>query len=76
MTPHEKYVSDFLLEMYQTMIDPVEEFSGNIEQLCELLLKRAQQDRELSDIIHHAEYLYSDFATEARLRKWRRESAA
>jgi hypothetical protein len=32
--------------MYQTMIDPVEEFDGNISQLCESLLTRAREDRE------------------------------
>lgn len=43
---HRKHVQRWLTEMYQTMGDPVEEFSGNIEQLCELLLKRARGDRE------------------------------
>lgn len=43
---HLKYVQRFLLDMYQTMIDPIEEFDGNIQQLCELLLKQAHEDRE------------------------------
>jgi hypothetical protein len=43
---HLKYIQQFLLEMYQTMVDPVEEFHGNIEELCELLLKRAREDRQ------------------------------
>lgn len=44
---HIKHVKAFLLEMYQTMVDPVEEFQGNgIAELCQLLLKRAREDRE------------------------------
>jgi hypothetical protein len=44
---HLAHVQRFLMEMYQTMVDPVEEFHGNIEQLCALLLDRARQDREM-----------------------------
>ena len=44
---HSKCIQRFLLEMYQTMVDPVEEFDGNIQKLCALLLKRARDDREL-----------------------------
>lgn len=48
---HLKHIQRFLLEMYQTMVDPVEEFDGNIEQLCALLLKRAREDRQaLEDV--------------------------
>jgi len=43
---HLKHVQRFLLEMYQTMVDPVEEFDGNIEKLCALLLQRAREDRQ------------------------------
>jgi len=43
---HLAHVQRFLVEMYQTMVDPVEEFHGNVEQLCTLLLERARQDRE------------------------------
>lgn len=43
---HEKFIAGFLLEMYQTMVDPVEEFHGTIKELCELLLERAREDRQ------------------------------
>jgi hypothetical protein len=43
---HLKHVQRFLLEMYQTMVDPVEEFDGNIQEVCALLLRRAREDRE------------------------------
>lgn len=43
---HNKHIQCWLTEMYQTMVDPVEEFDGNIEQLCKLLLERAREDRE------------------------------
>lgn len=43
---HLGHMQKFLLEMYQTMVDPVEEFDGYIEGLCDLLLKRAREDRE------------------------------
>lgn len=43
---HLKHIQRWLTEMYQTMVDPVEEFAGNIEELCALLLKRAREDRQ------------------------------
>lgn len=51
---HLKHVQVWLLEMYQTMIDPVEEFEGNIEQLCAALLKQALEDREALEKLHRA----------------------
>lgn len=52
---HLAHVQRFLTEMYQTMIDPVEDFRGNIEELCELLLNRAREDREVA--ARHGEML-------------------
>ena len=43
---HETHVQRFLTEMYQTMVDPLDDFKGNIAELCEVLLKQAREDRE------------------------------
>lgn len=45
---HTKHVGRFLTEMYQTMIDPLDEPepSLKIAELCEMLLNQAREDRE------------------------------
>ncbi len=47
-TAHLQHVSRFLTEMYQTMIDPLDdpEPSVKIAELCEMLLNQAREDRE------------------------------
>ena len=43
---HTKHVSRFLTEMYQTMIDPLDDSGFKVAELCELLLHQAREDRE------------------------------
>jgi hypothetical protein len=44
---HVESVSEFLKEMYATMIDPVEQPNIiKVEEMCELLLKAAREQRE------------------------------
>jgi hypothetical protein len=43
---HLAHVQKFLQEMYATMVDPCDDFQGNIAELCELLIKTAREQRE------------------------------
>jgi hypothetical protein len=43
---HTKAVSEFLNEMYATMIDPVEQPKLAVAEMCALLLKTARDQRE------------------------------
>lgn len=43
---HTKHVGRFLTEMYQTMIDPLDEPELKVYEMCELLLHQAREDRE------------------------------
>ena len=45
-TEHLEHVEAFLQEMYATMIDPVEQPKMTVTEMCALLLKTAQQQRE------------------------------
>ena len=47
-TEHLEHVEAFLQEMYATMIDPVEQPNMTVTEMCALLLKTAQQQRELA----------------------------
>jgi hypothetical protein len=46
LASHTKHVEAFLQGMYATMVDPVEQPRMNVAELCELLLRRAREDRE------------------------------
>jgi hypothetical protein len=46
LASHLKHVEAFLQEMYATMVDPVEQPHMKVADLCELLLRRAREDRE------------------------------
>lgn len=43
---HTAHVQEFLQKMYALMVDPVEESGLKVSDLCALLLKRAEEDRE------------------------------
>jgi hypothetical protein len=43
---HVEEVAQFLSDMYATMVDPVEDHGLKVKELCELLLKRATEDRQ------------------------------
>ncbi len=43
---HTEVVRNFLSDMYATMVDPVEEHGLKVKELCDLLLKRATEDRQ------------------------------
>jgi hypothetical protein len=46
---HTKHVGRFLAELHSTMIDPVDECDQmKISELCELLLNRAADDRQIA----------------------------
>lgn len=66
---HVAYVQRFLIDMYQVMVDPVEEFRGNITELCELLLRRAKEDREVLNT-KGAEQMKSERETSDRERAY------
>jgi len=43
---HTEEVGKFLSDMYAVMVDPVEEHGMKVKDLCDLLLKRASEDRQ------------------------------
>lgn len=45
-TTHLQHVEQFLNDMYATMVDPVEQPPMKIAEMCALLLKTAQEQRE------------------------------
>jgi hypothetical protein len=50
---HMMHVKNFLNEMYATMIDPIEQPSMTVAELCELLLKTARDQREKFNSMQH-----------------------
>ena len=43
---HTSAVGRFLIEMYQMMVDPLEDSGLKVAEMCELLLHQAREDRE------------------------------
>ncbi|HWX40366.1 MAG TPA: dATP/dGTP pyrophosphohydrolase domain-containing protein [Blastocatellia bacterium] len=48
LSEHLQHVEQFLNDMYATMIDPVEQPKMNVAEMCALLLKTAQDQREVA----------------------------
>jgi hypothetical protein len=67
-TAHTGHVGRFLTEMYQTMVDPLDEPELKVAEMCDLLLTQARQDRET---LNRSPFNYpADWNQDSSLETW------